>query len=270
MITLVTAFYILQSKFTPQKYQNWFKYLLPNIKNFNLVIFCDENSKKYIDEIIDHNNDNIKLVNLNIQDFYNYKYKQFWINNHKNNDLLNHNSKHNTCWELNMLWNEKISFVKKAYEEKYFNSDWYGWMDIGYFRNELNTTLTEQQIQNWPSQNKINNVDPSKIHYLLVNNDKRYITNLYKIILRKNKNLLPVNPIPSEQTSIAGGFFLIHSDKINWYHKLFDDKLYLYFKNNYLVKDDQIIVVDCAFTNIENFLLHNSNNDWFYFQKLLL
>ena len=41
-----------------------------------------------------------------------------------------------TSWKLNMLWNKKISFVKKAYQEKYFDeTEWYGWMDIGYFRH---------------------------------------------------------------------------------------------------------------------------------------
>jgi hypothetical protein len=36
---------------------------------------------------------------------------------------------HKTSWELNMLWNEKISFVNKAYQEKYFDeTEWYGWI----------------------------------------------------------------------------------------------------------------------------------------------
>ena len=41
-----------------------------------------------------------------------------------------------------MLWCEKISFVKKTIEKNYFNTDWYGWCDIGYFR-ESNNDLTD-------------------------------------------------------------------------------------------------------------------------------
>ena len=42
---------------------------------------------------------------------------------------------HKTDWKLNMLWSEKIAFVKKCYDNKYFpETDWYGWVDIGYFR----------------------------------------------------------------------------------------------------------------------------------------
>ena len=51
------------------------------------------------------------------------------------------------------------------------------------------------------------------------------------------------------------GFFIIHKDKINWWAETYDAKLELYFKNNYLVKDDQIILLDCIFSNQDNFLM---------------
>tara|TARA_B110000208_G_scaffold187729_1_gene246207 strand:- start:2121 stop:2453 length:333 start_codon:yes stop_codon:yes gene_type:complete len=106
-----------------------------------LVVFTNKESqflfKKY--EV----NENIKIVLLEIEEFYNYKYKNNWIDNHSQNTLLNCDDKfvndmksYKTSWKLNMLWNKKISFVKKAYQEKYFDeTEWYGWMDIGYFRH---------------------------------------------------------------------------------------------------------------------------------------
>jgi hypothetical protein len=49
--------------------------------------------------------------------------------------------------------------------------------------------------------------------------------------------------------------------------------LELYFKNNYLVKDDQIILVDCVLSNLNDFLLFRENNqgldNWFMFQRIL-
>jgi hypothetical protein len=97
---------------------------------------------------------------------------------------------------------------------------------------------------------------------------------LYKIINNKNQNGLPIQPIPPDQQSIAGGFFILHKDLINWWTKTYEEKLELYFRNNYLVKDDQIILVDCIFSNVERFSLFSENNpifdNWFMFQRILI
>jgi hypothetical protein len=95
---------------------------------------------------------------------------------------------------------------------------------------------------------------------------------MYKIINAKTETGLPVNPIPPHQNSVAGGFFILHKNKIDWWAKTFDAKLELYFKNNYLVKDDQIILADCIFTNPQQFSLYRENNknfdNWFMFQRI--
>ena len=98
---------------------------------------------------------------------------------------------------------------------------------------------------------------------------------LLKLVNNKNTNGLPVQEIPPHQNSIAGGFFIIHKDKIDWWKKTYDTKLELYFKNNYLVKDDQIILVDCILSNLTDFTLFRENNskldldNWFMFQRIL-
>lgn len=279
MITFASAFYILKSKFSKNKYEKWFSNFLTNVKNFNLVVFCDIESKKLLEKYT-NNNDNIKLVILNIENFYNYKYKDFWIKNHKKNTLLNCNSKkagmssHDTTWKLNMLWSEKISFVKNIVENNYFpETDWYGWCDIGYFRGESRGDIPPNMIQKWPNKNKINILKKDKIYYALVRNDPLYLKKLYFIINNKNDLGLPNTPIPPDQWSIAGGFFLLSKEKINVWHKTYDDKLYLYFKNNYLVKDDQIIIIDNIMSNVNDFELVRENkgtDPWFVFQRFLL
>ena len=279
MITFASAFYILKSKFSKNKYEKWFSNFLTNVKNFNLVVFCDIESKKLLEKYT-NNNDNIKLVILNIEDFYNYKYKDFWIKNHEKNTLLNCNSKkagmssHDTSWKLNMLWSEKISFVKNVVENNYFpETDWYGWCDIGYFRGESRGDIPPNMIQKWPNKNKINTLKKDKIHYALVRNDPLYLKKLYFIINNKNDLGLPNTPIPPDQWSIAGGFFLLSKEKINVWHKIYDDKLHLYFKNNYLVKDDQIIIIDSIMSNVNDFELVRENkgsDPWFVFQRFLL
>jgi len=173
-----------------------------------------------------------------------------------------------------MLWNEKISFVKKAYQEKYFDeTEWYGWMDIGYFRGTCKGDISPNQIKTWPNDNKINNLNKEKIYYGLVRRDTTYIKNLFNIVNNKNSVGLPIIPIPEIQWSIAGGFFLCHKQNIQWWFETHDKKLKLYFDNNYLVKDDQIIIVDNIFSKLKKFQLCQEpygDDSWFLFQRYLL
>ena len=266
MIVFSTCWYILKCKFNVEKYKIWIDNFLSNVNNFYLVIYTNRDSYETIKKY--ENNNKIKIVIFSLEEFYNYKYKNNWIANHEKNYLL----KEKISWEVNMLWSEKISFVKRTIENNYFKGDWYGWCDIGYFRCETSNELSKKEIQSWPNNNKILKLDKSKIYYGIARNDNNYLNHLFKIVNKKNKNLLPEIEIPHDQWSIAGGFFILYKDNINWWHKLYGNKLQLYFNNNYLVKDDHIIIVDCIFSQLNRFFLVKDTSifaPWFIFQKYL-
>lgn len=264
-ITFSSCFYVIKSKFDHIIYIEWMNNLISIVNNFNLVIYTDENSFKYIDT---KNNPKIKIIIKPLDQFYNYKYKDYWIKNHEINDLLNDKS----CWELNMLWSEKIQFVKETINNKYFDTEFYGWCDIGYFRNRPEDTHTSS-LTNWAGNKSVlfNNIN--KICYACIKNDNGYMNFLYKLVNNRNEKGLPILPIPAYQNSIAGGFFTIHKNNIEWWATTYDNKLKLYFKNNYLVKDDQIIIVDCILSDLDKFTLFRENTDyldnWFMFQRIL-
>ena len=263
-ITFSSCFYVIKSKFDHRIYIEWMNNFISIVNNFNLVIYTDENSAKYINI---KNNPKIKIIIKPLDIFYNYKYKDYWIKNHENNYLLNDKS----SWQLNMLWSEKIWFVNETSEKKYFDTEFYGWCDIGYFRNRPEDTDTKSLL-NWSNSEKIMKLDKNKICYSCINNDDGYMNFLYKIINNRNEKDLPVLPIPAHQNSIAGGFFILHKDNINWWATTYDNKLKLYFENGYLVKDDQIILVDCILSNLDRFTLFRENNNldnWFMFQRIL-
>lgn len=126
----ISAFYILGSKFSVNIYESWISNFILNVKKFNLVIFCNEDSKKLLTKYI-NNNKNIKLIVWDFNQFYNYKYKENFISNFNNNYKQRMEiGQIYSDWKLNLLWCEKISFVKKVIEDKIFISDWYGWCDI--------------------------------------------------------------------------------------------------------------------------------------------
>lgn len=259
MITYSSCFYIIKSKFDPNIYIEWMNNFISIVNDFNLVIYTNEESRPYIIT----NNPNIKIIIKPLNSFYNYKYKNNWIKNHKENTLLNTR----VCWEVNMLWSEKISFVKETMDNQYFNTEYYGWCDIGYFRNRSNDLHTVF-LKNW---SKDINLDIDKIHYACINNND--LTLFIKNIQDRNEYDLPKIPIPPDQNTIAGGFFILHKKNIDWWFNKYDKTLQLYFEHNYLVKDDQIIIADCIFNNLSKFKLHTEKknyDNWFMFQRLLV
>lgn len=264
-ITFSTCFYIIKSKFEPSVYIEWMTNFLSIVNQFNLVIYTDENSFPHIPKI---DNPRILIIIKPITEFYNYKYKDYWIKNHENNILLNER----VVWEVNMLWSEKIWFVDETVQKQYFATDFYGWCDIGYFRNRYCDTHTNL-LENWANHFSISELQSNKIHYSCMNNDSCYMNNLFNIINQKNHLELPSEPIPADQCSIAGGFFILHKSKMDWWTKTYNSKLELYFKNDYLVKDDQIILSDCIFSNMSHFYLHKESipgyDNWFMFQRIL-
>lgn len=266
-ITFSTCWYNFKAKFDPSVYYQWIDNMLSNVNNYNLVVYCDYEGFKILEKYDD--NPCIKIVIKPHNQFYTYKYRSDWISNHEKNDLL----KDHVDWKLNMLWSEKVHFVYQTMVNKYFDTKFYGWCDIGYFRGRPND-LDSRALSMWPNQEKINNLDPNKIYYACVNNDQDYMNMLMYIINEKNELGLPSMPIPPKQVSIAGGFFICHKNKVEWWRNTFDEKLALYFQHKYLVKDDQIIVADCVLSDLRNFALCKESDqnydNWFLYQRLLL
>lgn len=267
-ITFSSCFYIVKAKFGPEKYIEWMDNFLSIVNNFNLVIYTDEDSSKYINS---SENPKIKIIIKPFEEFYCYKYKDLWISNHQKNDQLNNF----ICWELNMLWSEKIILVKETIEKKYFDTEYYGWCDIGYFRNRtvpFKDTDTSELL-NWPNKDKILQFDKNKIVYGCINNNDSYLDKLTKLISKKNKDGLPKKQIPPNQLSISAGFFILHEKMINWWYNTYYSQLENYFNNNYLIKDDQIIVADCVFSNLNKFSIFRESqypyDNWFMFQRIL-
>ena len=281
-LILSTAWYMLNSKFPVEIYREWIGHFLGNVKNAKLVIYTDRESEWVLEpHIKDPKNTTIKKIIKPMKQFYGYKYRKEWKENHAQNYLLNEK----TEWKLNMLWNEKVHFVYETYEKKYHVEEEanrptkkrriYGWCDIGYFRCRPECRdIGEEEIQKWPSMEKLKELNPKKIYYARVNNDSEYIKDLFLRANIKSEAGIPLFEIPPTQNSIAGGFFLLSPEKITWWRNTYDTTLRRYFYFKLLVKDDQIILVDAIFSNMPKFYLIQttdpSHDKWFQFQRYLL
>jgi len=273
LVTFSTCWYVLKSKFPIEMYLKWINNLLSIVNNFNLVIYTNLESSKYILKLIDKNNIKIKIIIKEIEEFNNYKHKDNWIKNHEKSDMILHK---NTDWKLNMLWNEKVFFVNETITKRYFYSLYYGWCDIGYFRNRDNDFHTSF-LNKWPNSSKLIK-EPFKnvsIHYGCVQNNTTSYLNLLNEIKSHYSNKLCNAPTDKHsENCFAGGFFISLAEPIKYYTTLYEKKLLYYFKNNYFIKDDQTIIQDIIFTNPNLFYIHTENNskydNWFMFQRLLL
>lgn len=274
LITLSTCWYILKSKFDIKTYLYWITNILSIVHNFNLVIYTDHDSLKTFIHLIDFTNKKIKIILKPFNCFHTYKYKDYWISNHEKSNLILHS---HIDWQVNMLWNEKVFFVNETVQNKYFDTLYYGWCDIGYFRNRPNDLHTHF-LNNWPNNNKLSDIsyfNKNNIHYGCVQNNIFTYKSLQNDINKhysNNSNNQPTYQM--EEICFAGGFFLLNNNLVDTYTKLYDEKLMYYFTNNFTVKDDQTIILDLIFSQPSLFKTHtedNSNYDnWFMFQRLLL
>ena len=274
LITLSTCWYILKSKFDIKTYLYWITNLLSIVSNFNLVIYTDNNSLKTFIHLIDFTNKKIKIILKSFNCFHTYKYKDYWITNHEKSNLILHS---HIDWQVNMLWNEKVFFVNETVQNKYFDTLYYGWCDIGYFRNRPNDLHTHF-LNNWPNNNKLSDIsyfNQNYIHYGCVQNNIFTYSSLQNDI--KTHYLNKSNNQPTchiEEQCFAGGFFLLKKGLTDTYMKLYDEKLMYYFTHNFIIKDDQTIIMDIIFTNPTLFCSHTEDNskfdNWFMFQRLLL
>lgn len=272
LITFSTAWYILRSKFDNRKYLEWIKNLLYIVNNFNLVIYTDAESFKQLRLLIDFTNKKIKIIIKPFEDFYTYRYKDFWIKNHQKSNLNLHV---HTDWKLNMLWNEKVFLVNETIKKGYFNTLYYGWCDIGYFRNRKNDLHT-RYLSKWPNNKKLlsSPFNDKSIHYGCVQNNTITYVKLSNDVKNHYVNKQSSQPsIQFDEICFAGGFLILRPELIDIYTRLYDEKLMYYFMNNFIVKDDQMIIMDIIFMNQNLFYIHKEDNqkfdNWFMFQRLL-
>lgn len=273
LITFSTSWYILRSKFDNRTYLQWITNLLSVVNNFYLVIYTDAESFKQLSPLTDFSNNKIKIVIKPFEDFYTYRYKDFWIKNHETSNLNLHV---HTDWKLNMLWNEKVFLVNETIKNKYFNTLYYGWCDIGYFRNRKNDLHTIY-LSTWPNNQKLLSIpfNNNSIHYGCVQNNTITYVKLSNNIKTHYTNKETSQPsIQFDEICFAGGFFILRPELIDIYTRLYDEKLMYYFMNNFIVKDDQMIIMDIIFMNPNLFYIHTEDDprfdNWFMFQRLLL
>ena len=222
-ITIVSAYYPMQSKHDLEKYKKWINNLYGNV-GFNLVFFTNKEYTPYINNIR-KNYKNTKVITLEFEELA--CFKKYGIDFWKKQETIDpENNIHN--YKLYCIWYEKKEFVKKAIEINPFNSDYFIWIDGGICRDEK-----------WiPYLKKLPN--PKNISY-----DKM-------MILSINDKFLDLDDYTKVDT-VGGG--IIGGPSTLWlkYDKLYDNEINNYLNNNKFIGKDQPLIASIIKKNKELF-----------------
>ena len=225
-ITIVTCYLnVEKSKHCVENYKKWIIDYISIIKNNNIVIYC--NCDKIIELIKNLRNNYInytKIIKINLKDLYTYKYIDYFQKDNKRDPEKYHGM------ELYLIWNNKVAFMYDVYKNRYFDTEFYMWSDIGMLREQkLYEILNNNQFSC-----KIEKLDKNKVTLLKLNN-------FTEEELSYKKNIIPYK----YNTSInrCGGGAIICSkyiieDLFNIYYSM----LNTFVNNDYFAGKDQNIL----------------------------
>jgi hypothetical protein len=277
-ITFSTCLYNLKNRHGADKHIEWMRGFIRIVNRFYLVIYTDEETYDFIvtevNKVNPETRSRIKIVIKPYTDFYNYKYAEYWKSN---NDTPECKLYGVADWRLNMLWCEKVHFVNETIERRYFDTDteYYGWCDIGYFRDTLlprftmRETLTKSASmtvtvrdaptsyskmirERWPNPAKINALDKNRVYYgcnvtpkhmsVALNYYSEHLSNI------DADSGLPRTIYDKRAHFISGGFFITGREKMKWWAHTFQTTLEKYIVHNAVIQDDQQLIAHCIFT----------------------
>ena len=128
--TIVTAYFPIPSKHQKENYQKWMQNFLS--LHDAMVIFTDASSASFIKNLRAHATKKTYIIIQRLEDTKTAKLfdEAFW----KKQFEKDPEKKIHRDYRLYWIWNEKTNWLNKVVEANPFNSTFFAWVDIGYFR----------------------------------------------------------------------------------------------------------------------------------------
>jgi hypothetical protein len=264
---LVSAYYeINRDKWNAfsRQFEDYIKTFIPFLKlmenageEYEMIVFIHESKFEYIKTLIDEKlqitliSINEKFMKRNIPMFLTLqKDIEIMASDYYNNIIKHRKSHPEHCNPYyTTITNSKVDFV--AYASTLSKSEFFAWVDFGYFKN--NSLIPNNMLD-------INKFDSSKITFTLINKlDEKDSDIIYTLINAHEK--------------IGGMFFFGHRNKMLEYQKL-TTNVRKHLQDNNITDDDQHTVLQCFYKNPSLFdlkLLDYPYNGWhkalLFFQK---
>ena len=248
-LTIITAYIeIPKKKYDTSLYLQWINNYMNLIKDTPLVIYTNsENIKNIIENIRKDYLNLTKIINVDINSLHCYKYIKYFENDYNRDNERYHDPL------LYLIWNNKTAFMYDAYNNNYFNTDYYAWTDIGMIR-DLNTFKL------------LNNKFPN--NNLKIKSDKVYLLEIEKF---ENAELNYNNNIPFIFTNnrCGGGVILCSKYIIKDWFIIYYNMLDNFIENNIFSGKDQNILNNIYIkyrNNLIELIIPEKNiiDKWFY------
>uniref|UniRef100_A0A6C0JZN1 Uncharacterized protein n=1 Tax=viral metagenome TaxID=1070528 RepID=A0A6C0JZN1_9ZZZZ len=217
-LTCVSCYYPVKNKYG-NSYGEWFKTSLDI--DCPYVVFSTKEGIEYIKPFRkDHPT---YYIELDIEDFVTYKYK----------DRMKTDNTHCPSIELNLIWNEKIFMIKKAYQLNPFKSEWFKWIDAGIciYRE------VRPPEKKFPDENILNKLPKDKFIYSSSNNINPYMA-----------QITPTN----YYHHVCGTSYLLHIHIINDFAEIYE-KYMDTFVNTNNIWTDQVVLTHIFKNNTTRF-----------------
>jgi FkbM family methyltransferase len=158
--TIVTAFFELsKTKHTTLEYKTWMQNML-SLKDA-MVVFTDKKFAPTIKQFRATALEKTKIIIMELSDTLMVtKYSMdFWKEQHKKDPEQSIHGE-----SLYIIWNEKANWLQRASKLNPFDSDFFAWVDIGYFRNtNYNNQEMLQQVPSNLGKNQVMFLDVSSL-----------------------------------------------------------------------------------------------------------
>lgn len=222
-LTCVSGYWNIKNKYN-NKYEHWFENTLKI--NCPYIFFVD----KYSIEIIKKYRENLPTyyIELDIENFTMYKYK----------DKIKTDNIHCPSIELNLIWNEKIFLIQKAFKINPFKSDYFCWIDAGisYYRDKVPPSIP------FPNKEKLKHIPKDKFIYSKCPKEtETYLTN-YNLLNKGEYHLYKI---------ITGTSYILYKNMIDKFVDIYKNYLKLIDKSE--IWTDQVILSHIYLDNKELF-----------------
>jgi len=221
-LTIVTAYLeIPKKKFTSNTYLKWIINYMNLIKETPIIIYTNSDIiKKLILNIRKNYLSKTKIVTININDLYCYKYIDYFNKDYNRDPEKYHDPL------LYLIWNNKTAFLYDAFKNNYFNTELYAWTDIGMIRNQ---EIYNKLLNNFPNKNL--KIELNKIYLLEVekfNNTE----------LKHNSDI----PYIFNNNRCGGGVILCSKHILEKWFNIYYNMLDIFIKYNIFAGKDQNIL----------------------------
>ena len=245
-VTVVTCYYKFPSKHSHDEYNKWMNNFLQNI-GCNLIIFTSPELVDFIKEKRKDFADKTIIIEEKLEENDIFKkYQDKWDYQYSI-DKLKYCGRTPNCY---VVWNSKLTYLKKAIELNPFKSDKFVWTDIGCLRNLDPIVLNK--IKDYPK-------------YERISDDKLDIVVISTISNKKQEYF-------QDEVHFAGAMFGGKIENIMKVHDLFYQRMDQFINENKFIGCDQQTIASIYNLKPELFnpiIPHNSFVDiWFYLWQL--